>query len=284
MRIECAFCGNGFLVGRFTYCTHCGRPSLYPNIVAVEVVEEYRTLVARYDAAVAEATSRGASAAVHAFEDAASKSEAVIARYLGETMRLSLSDDELYATYFQMVEAGARPPASDRWNRIRARVEEALFPGYKDSITFAALSLERRGLPHYGDCFLVFREDMVAHRAAVLEENCILWMDQHNVAIVDDDLPLGYRSNWGERERVAVAKLALRLTAGSDTASYASLLMQHRAAPDDNDAFVEVHIWGPWTRRTLIHVVIYGEEASANPDVEVLRHRLDSIGVTIEVL
>ena len=201
-----------------------------------------------------------------AFEAEIRNSEAVIARYFMEALRLSLNDDELYATYFQQVEAKAKIPANDKWNRIRAFAEEALFPGYKADISFGCLTLTREGLPHYGNCSLVFKEDMIAHRTSILEENCVLWIQHRNVNLMADQLPTGYRAPWNERHKVAVAKLASSIDATTSPSSFAEILMRPKSTvasgvPVD-DEFVEVHIWGPWTRRTWTHVVVRDIQAT----------------------
>ena len=54
---------------------------------------------------------------------------------------------------------------------MRVFADDALFPGYKEQIRFAALSLDGKGLSSYGECTLILRDHMIAHRASVLEGN-----------------------------------------------------------------------------------------------------------------
>jgi hypothetical protein len=62
--------------------------------------------------------------------------------------------------------------------------------------------------------------------------------------------------------------------------------MQSGATSED-DRFVEVHIWGSITRRTLQRVRIVSRPRSARPSkarLKALRDRLSEIGVLLEIL
>jgi hypothetical protein len=68
-------------------------------------------------------------------------SRAIIARSLSEFLRLAMSDHEVYATYYQLVEAEVRIPGGGKWDGLRRLADDTLFPGYKDQIRFGALTL-----------------------------------------------------------------------------------------------------------------------------------------------
>src|SRR5205823_5046023 len=130
------------------------------------------------------------------FDKAAASAQAVIARPLGEVQRLASSQKQGYATYYQQTESEVRFPEDDRWTKLREVADSALFAGYRERIRFAALSLDGVGLPHYGDCFMTAREDMIAHRASLYEDNSAVLVEQRGPRIADEP---GHRGVWAER-------------------------------------------------------------------------------------
>ena len=166
---SCSDCGNSFHLSQ-PQCPHCGRPGLYGNVYAAEVADEVNALERRYQSAKRDAVARGAETALGNFEAALSNSQAVIARPVSEVLRLSTSDNELYATYYQLLNSPIRLPTGEKWDVLRASADSALFPNYKEEIRFGALSLDGFGISNYGECFIILRTDMIAHRASVFEK------------------------------------------------------------------------------------------------------------------
>jgi hypothetical protein len=133
--------------------------------------------------------------------------------------------------------------------------DEALFPYYKDKIRFAVLTLDEAGLSNFGDCFLVLRTEMIAHRASVFEENSLLFFSKHFAPILGKPhLPHGYRATWDERAMLCVAKLADRIDDATKPGAYSGILLRQGSTSEEDD-FVEVHIWGSMTIRTLERVI-----------------------------
>ena len=199
----CKFCGLKFPVSR-DRCMHCARPSLFPNVKLAELERE--VLRQRASKARQDASARGVAEAVAALEEAAKTTKAVVARPPTEVARLSYSDREIYATYYQLAEAGVRVPKGDKWDVLRQATDAALFSGFQEEIRFGVVSLDGLGALNYGRCFLVLREDMIAHRATVFESNVVLWLKQHAKSLDDlTDLPPGYRATWEQRSEIAVA-------------------------------------------------------------------------------
>jgi hypothetical protein len=218
---------------------------------------EAAALEDRYQHAMHMAHSRGAGTlrAVESFEAEMLNTRAVIARSPEELQRLITSDREGYASYYELVTAGARFPSGNKWDSLRPLADDALFPYYKEKIRFAALTLDGRGLPGFGDYFLVLRTDMIAHRASVYEENSVLFFSKHFRRDLDDEprLPRGYRAVWEERGRLCVAKLADKIDDATPPGAYSAILLRPGSTSEDDD-FVEVHVWGPMTIRTVEHV------------------------------
>jgi len=236
----------------------------------------------RYQAAKADANARGADKAVSDFESAIADSVAVMTRHLLEVQRLSLSDNELYATYYQLIEAGVKVPKGEKWDPLRAVADSALFPNYKQHIRFAALALNEIGLSNYGDCSIVFRTDMIAHRASVFEENSVLFMKNKNILMSDaDKLPQGYRATWQDRGKLCVAKLAGSIDPATQPDKYFEVLLRQGAKSED-DEFVEVHIWGPVTARTIEQVTLTVKKKTPRSIYKALKEKLVKAGVTLK--
>ena len=253
--VTCEYCKKPFPIYTNT-CPHCGRPDLFPNVRIAELPEESTALERRYQQALADAASRGCAHVVADFEAALGRSRAVIACQSHVLERLAKSDYDIYATFDQQVDAEARIPSGERWDALRASAESALFRFSKKHVRYAALTLNDLGVANWGECFMFLDEEMIAHRASVLEENCILFMKHHDVKFAEADLlPLGYRAPWKERAKVCIAKLANRLEATTSPDSFPDILLQQGLTTADS-RFVEIHIWGPISRHTLREVVI----------------------------
>ncbi|HKQ08540.1 MAG TPA: hypothetical protein VJ464_25690 [Blastocatellia bacterium] len=221
-----------------------------------ETSAERTALDRHYQAAIRDSAARGATPAVNDFEKAIADSKAVISRSQGELQRLATSDHELYTTYYKLIEAEVRLPKGDNWDKLRAVADSALFPNYKEQIRFAALALDGKGLFNYGECAIVLRTDYIAHRASVFEENSVMFMKHHKISMwKSDKLPLGYRATWDERGKLCVAKLYKSIDAGTRPDEYSTLLLRQGATSED-DQFVEAHIYGPMTIRTVEQVIL----------------------------
>ncbi len=279
----CLNCNN-HIPSSVDRCPHCGRWCPPPNVRAAEDPDEYSALEDRYQTARTEAATRGADEAVNNFEAALANTVVVISRSLAEVERLATSDNELYATYYQLTEAEIRLPEGNKWDILRAVTDSALFPGYKKHIRFAALSLDGVGLSNYGECWLVFRTDMIAHRASVFEENSVMFMKHRNVEVYDTPtLPKGYRATWENRHKLCVAKLAGSIDSTTRADEYSGLLLR-QGATSEEDEFVEVHIWGPMTARTIERVTFTPRKNTIqNVRIKALRQRLEKTGATLKV-
>jgi hypothetical protein len=166
---------------------------------------------------------------------------------------------------------------------LRQVADAALFSGFQDEIRFGVISLDGSGALNYGRCFLVLRDDMIAHRATVFESNAVLWM-KHYAMRLDSlvDLPPGYRATWEQRSEIAVAKLAAQVRADLDHSAIAALLLRNGSGTADDD-FIEVHIYGPMTIRTCASVVVTnGHDAADEVISKAVIEQLRSMNVEYE--
>jgi hypothetical protein len=281
--LSCPYCSNPFLLSN-DRCPHCGEFWGFGNVRAAEEKAEQQALLRRYDKAKKEAVGRGAGLAVDEFEaEITAKSIAVIARPASEVQRLATSDNEVYATYYQLIEARVKIPKGEKWDVLRAVADSALFPNYKENIRFAVLCFGGDGLANYGECSLRLRTFMIQRRASVFEENSVLFMAHQNIKMSRaDNLPKGYRAVWDERGKLCVAKLAGKIQPTTLASEYEGILMTPGATSAEDD-FVEVHIWGPLTARTIEEVKISPSLKSKqrNTILKAVKHKLSLLGVKV---
>ncbi len=254
IQVQCEHCKHEFPITS-SRCPHCARPGRFPNVELASLPDEVEALDRRYDEVIGQAERRDSEAEVLAFEAEAARSKAVIARSRHETKRLATSDHEVYATYHQLTEIEFRIPGGDQWHLLRNLTDLALFGDYMKEIRFAALSLDGLGLMSYGDYAWGLREEMIAHRASVFEENSVMFMDRMDIRLADaDQLPAGHRATWADRAMLCVAKLASRIDGDTTPEVLPELLLRQGRNPE-SDAFVEVHVGGPMTVRTLERII-----------------------------
>jgi len=252
--LTCGYCHIDFPSGPQS-CPHCARPSLFPNVIDAAATKEVESLSERYDDALQHAKQAGIASELACLEQVANQSEACFSRTIEELSRLSSSDQELYTTHYQLVGAGARIPANNKWDKFRGAVDEKVFPNYKEHIRFALLTPNGMGLNYYGDCSFVLREDMIAHRSSAFEENTMVFMEKHEIQVMAV-LPTGYRSSWDDRGKLAVAKLYKRLTPGMKEKGVAALLITPKTRQTTDD-FIEIHVYGSISIRTVSYVTIH---------------------------
>ena len=274
----CEECGYPVPLSANT-CPHCGRPGMFPNVKAAKVSTEVDALNKRYKTAQVDAANRGISDVLKDFEDAALTSHAVIARPFDEVFRLASGDNQLYATYYGLLEGGIKLPTGEKWDKLRALTDDAMFPNYKEQIRFASLSLDEIGLSNYGECSIVLRDDMIEHRATVFEENSVMFMKKHDIKIWEAvNLPLGYRATWLSRNRLCVAKLYRQLDVDTQPDQYLGIILK-QGTTSEEDEFVEVHIYGTMTVRTIKKVTLTSRP-KGNGRIRALKAKLDKFGVS----
>ncbi len=236
---------------------------------------EVAALDARYDAAMTSAAANKTEVIAAELErETATKSRLVISRDSSEVYRLASGANQLYATYYNLVEAGLRLPTDSKWEPIRHRVDAMMFPRYQKEVRFGALTLDEAGLLHYGDCHMIMKTSMIDYRTTTFTENTAAF-----AAKTDFVIPLGHRATWARRGRLAVAKLASALTTSTAAANLPTILKTDGATSDD-DSFVEAHIYGSISMQTVEQVSL---TRAAKPayKLSAFKEKLKKFGVRV---
>lgn len=271
--MNCTFCDNN-IPPSVSRCPHCAQPSLFPNVT--DALREQSFLQERYNEAINEALSRRAAANVEDFEKKLSESCAVINRSLSELLRLTTSELDGYATYYQLASSSLKTQSGEKWDARRQAADEIFFANYQHEIRFAALSLTSGGLTNYGECSWVFRENMISHRTSLFRENTTMYYLREDIKDTDS-IPRGFRAVWEDRAKLCIVKLAQNIDTTTTSAEYSNILM-HQGAATDDDEFVEVHIFGPMTILT-IEEVTFNPVENTTSDVEKLMKLAMIVGI-----
>jgi hypothetical protein len=93
---------------------------------------------------------------------------------------------------------------------------------------------------------------MLTHRTSLFIDNNVVFTVYEQKAAMADALNLerGHRATWDERHKLCIAKLGPRLDPNAVPGDFARLLLTQGATARD-DRFVELHIWGPITVRSV---------------------------------
>lgn len=280
-RLVCSFCGYEFS-DESPICPHCARPALYVNVIRAEKKEERDALRDRYDRALLDAQSRHCETEFRDFEQAVFSASAAIARRSFVVEALVDSDSEIYGTFYLKCVAGIRLPEGSEWDELRNITDSKLFGEGKKEIRFAALTLDELGASGYGGWQLHLREDMIAHRATVFHTNSVLFPDRFEGIMPRLGFPPGFRATWAERGILCAAKCAPQIHSGTKPDEYGKILLSAHA-DSRSEEFVEIHIWGPVTIRTVDRIVAPKQDIKG-----VRRKKLESdlrrYGVSLKVI
>lgn len=255
---NCPHCAGGVQYADTT-CPHCGRPLDAPNVRAAR--REQSSLAQRHADALAKHPDKALQFA-HFMGAVNQDTTAVVARSVHECWRLAANDEQLYANYYQQVQSKQRMPSSSPFDAIRPAVDETLFPYYKERILMAALSADGWGLPHYGECHLEIKPEMIATRSSVFEQNSLLFLTKVLKLKLGEAVPAGHRALWEERGKLAVVKHQDELDADTPPAHYPALLLSAGAQHGEDDQFIEVHIYDSFSMRSVAAVRIDSKEKS----------------------
>lgn len=241
--------------------------------------EQRRLLLAKYDEAQRECCERGCENVLASFEKACAKSFAVVNCPLLKLHRELASGTDVFETYYYLERLRIRweRPVGPNWAKLRPQAEVELLGTHQhlDQLHYAALSLDGTGLKGYGECTVTLREEMIAHRASCFEGNSALIYDSNRT------FSGRVQSDWSERAKLCVAKVAGRLAANMSESDFGALVLSN-GATKLQDEFVEIQIFGPMTALTIQSVGI--DPATLKPHDKVLWEAVKEKLQTNEVL
>lgn len=220
------------------------------NVRLAKRAEEHNELEARYQNALTEAEQNGLKTEILAFSEEVEKNSAVVFNMqIGPARKLFLDNNETYKNYYEQINSKNRPRTSMEKTRNRNIVDGWLFPDFGHAIRHGALTLNNRGPLCYGPVSVIIDDaDFLKKYASTLEENSYHFAKKYCFTLPDDEEmafsepPLGYRSDWENRYKIAVAKHKTDLTSGSDINDFCNVLLQtgkNRA----EEEFIEIHLY-----------------------------------------
>ena len=230
-------------------CSTCGTDAGAPNVREAQRPSEMAALENRFRDALARADAHDTRRETDDFARALERSSAVVNCELPFLKDFVTRPNLLFASYHRGVQAGIRKAAEGVRDRDRTTADALMFGSYSKDIEFAALSLKDTGLSSYGPYSLKLRNVAVEKRSSLLEENSFSFIRHHNLGF-QVPIPPGYRSTWGERAKLAVAKLADFITCGMNETDFQSLVLLD-TGNRETDSFIEVHIFGTFDREAI---------------------------------
>jgi len=247
--VPCDYCTIDYATSR-TACPHCGRPQRFPNVMAARDSRHTDALNDQYAAASQRVAGSSLDREFADLEQLASGSQAVLCARPEKLEPLMQKQFDLLPNYWDLQDlrsTGSDPNGGPDWHNLRQKAEIELVESaeHRERLHYAALSLDGTGLPHYGDCTIVLRESMIAHRATVYRTNSALDVSQ----TVGATLHPGGLAEWKDRGRLVTTKLADQLQPGMGKDEFQQLLLRP-VKPENkgvDDVFVEVLVFGELT-------------------------------------
>lgn len=202
-------------------------------------------LARRYNDTISILLAAGHANAGQSIENTiASQSTAVLVRRSHLVCDLVEKDNGNFLTFYQQIDAGRRNPENTEWDIKRRAVDAVLFPYYEKQICFLCLSLNDRGIQHYGDFHFSFSGSVIGGRTTVFEENSVNFFDRHQTIATAPNFK-GYVAEWGERGKLAVCKLQSAVQNCQTPLNPQAFLIHEDPQRLGADDFIECHVHGP---------------------------------------
>ena len=230
-------------------CTTCGNSVGAPNVRLARKSEEKSALDERYNKVLEDAKLASAYDRLTLFDQKMKVTCAVVNVDISFLHACITNEKTLYTSYALGVKGQLRKPAQSDNDKERLAVEGILFGSYGQNIRYAALSLDGAGVQSYGKYSLKLREVTISHRATLLEDNSFVFVEKHEL-IPGKEIPRGRRSTWEDRHKLALAKLAHRVSPEASDAEYAGILL-FSEGDYKTDNFIEIHIYGPFDAQAI---------------------------------
>ena len=261
------------------HCPHCARPQFFPNVQKARTTAETQKLNKAHQNAGSNATARKCVTEAQGFENACRKTQAVFACPISKLHRQIASGTEIFENFNDTERLKLRGAATGKrdWATLRVQAEEEILGSHKyaGTLHYASLSIDGRAL-NYGDLVATLKEEMIAHRASCIEGNTAeLFAKTRNFSSL-------LRCDWDNRHKICLAVFEKDLTPGTQAAQFPSLIVVNGATTAD-DRFIEVHIFGAMTARTLqsVHIRPKAHNERERVYLDAIREELAKVGVSL---
>lgn len=260
------------------HCIACGADIGAPNVRAANDSAEVSALGVRYADELRKAQDVGYEADFLRFVELLAQSKAVVCMPSSRLLTLASDPASLLSTFGLQIEGESRVPLDNRFDNIRASVEEAFFPNYSREIRFAALSLTDSGHAAYGACSVTLKDSSISNRATVFEFPLFKFAEVKSVKL-SEAIPAGHRADWLGRSKLAAVKFDRRVEGMGDD-QMAEILLP--TPTDTVSDCVEVHIYGSLNRYSIAGVVMTPEKRRADILIQkAVVENLTEIGVSV---
>ncbi|MBQ0719934.1 MAG: hypothetical protein KBT88_10230 [Gammaproteobacteria bacterium] len=236
-------------------CPSCGEHLGFPNVLLANSSLELEALESRFQSSLSKCVmNRSSSEFSTLVELIAKTSHVVVSVPVDIALKIVTDPLTLYVNYEKLVGAGVRSRGSFANDSHRKIVAGALFGSFGDQILYGALSLNGRGLATYGDIYCTLKGDSISKRTSFLEENSYDFSQKYK----DEQLPNGYRCDWGNRDKLVAIKLESEglIKKSSDPKKWPSLVLNCDGVDRSKDKFVEAHIYGSFNIYSIDKIVV----------------------------
>lgn len=262
MEYKCTKCTNSDSIpDHMSKCPVCGAQCPAPNVRAAQSPIETSALADRLSNAEVLAKTLGTEGILSEFGKSVESSAAVVACSLSRAKAV-IASGEHYNSYYKQVSSGSRVPADNKFDAQRRSVDAKFFPNYEKEMNFAALSISGKGIKAYGPAHLVLKEEAMAERSSVFAMNTFVFAEMFKIGLTDP-IPEGYRAPWGKRSELAMAQLHSSITSETTESTFDSILLNPEASRDDA-SFIEVHIYGEFSRGAIDSVYLIDSSEPAD--------------------
>lgn len=250
----CQHCGNT-LDSRKRDCNYCFESNDAPNVRLARAPDEVTCLDAKYQEAIVR-MPKGHNKVRLRFEQVVKNDGRVaIARSAIEVSGFINNRDSLYQNYHMQVLSGQRVAGSGQIDTVRTQFENTALPNLSDKIRFGALSINGSGVPYFGSATMILKPDTCINRTTFFYGNPLTLVKQLGIG-AEETIPYGYRSDWDNCYKLAVAKHGKQLKQHMKTTDeFQSLIVSQTT---DGPDYIEAHIFEGFPPTTIEKIVYNG--------------------------
>jgi len=220
----------------------------FPNVRDVQHSNEIKALEKRYHVVKESAKGNNSDKSLFYFEYFVQKTAATINVSLIVLSNLLENEKAIYQNYYQRLSFEPK-----KFDEDREFVDMILFGKYRHQMRYAALCLSGAGLTAYGECCMYLKIEDIEEKISLLEENSFIFFDKYPPRpLKKRKFPYGYRSDWENRGKLAVAKLGHKIKNSMQVSDFASILLQNTGDKAKDDFIVKTSKTGQTKKGKLI--------------------------------